>query len=235
LTKPRGAFILPGISSDQELEIHVSGENIMKKALLVCAAVMVLAGLISAPVAAATKFNFGVKAGVSLANNLWSDDDGTEKAIIRPTFGVFALVDLTPTLAIQPEINYLVMGEQWDVTDGNAIEEFTYLHIPILLRARLMREGQFVPIVFAGPAVGFLLSAKDSGDDVKQFFKSTDFGADLGLGAEMMLGKMKALIDLRYYLGLTNAYSNPVPVLTMATMDFSMKNRGFIFTVGLIF
>ena len=73
-----------------------------------------------------------------------------------------------------------------------------------------MKEGKFVPIVFAGPAVGFLLSAKDSGEDVKDYFKSTDFGADLGLGAEIALGKMKALIDFRYYMGLTNAFNNEV-------------------------
>ncbi len=198
----------------------------MKKAVLVCAAVLVLAALVSAPLKAATTFNFGVKAGVSFANNLWSDDDGTEKAIVRPTFGAFALINITPAIAIQPELNYLVMGEWWDITDGTAIEEFAYLHIPVLLRVRLMKEGKVVPFVFAGPAVGILLSAKDSGDDVKEFFKSTDFGADLGAGAEFAFGNMKALLDLRYYLGLTNAYSFPI---------YSMKNRGFILTAGLLF
>ena len=202
----------------------------MKKIVIACVAVLVLTAVVSAQV----KFNFGVKAGVSMANNLWSDDDGTEKSILRPTFGVFALIELSPTLAIQPEINYLTMGEQWDITDGTAIETFNYLHIPILLRARLMKEGKFVPVVFAGPAVGFLLSAKDSGDDVKPFFKSTDFGADFGLGAEIGMGKMKGLVDLRYYMGLTDAFKGS-PIAIMAPIDFSMKNRGFIFTVGLIF
>ena len=202
------------------------GSNIMKKVLLVCAAVVVMAGLVSAPLAAATKFSFGVKAGVSLANNLWSDDDGTEKSILRPTFGAFALVELSPTLAIQPEINYLVTGEWWDITDGTNVEAFTYIHIPVLLRARFMTEGKIIPVAFAGPAVGFLLSAKDQGKDVKAFFKETDFGADFGVGAEVGMGNMKGLIDLRYYLGLANVWRGP---------SFTMKNRAFIFTVGLIF
>lgn len=200
----------------------------MKKSVLVCAALLVLTILVSSPLAAATKINFGLKAGVSLADNKWSDDAGDEKALTRFTFGGFALFELSPTLAIQPEVNYLVMGEQWDITDGTAIEEFTYLHIPVLLRARLMKEGKFIPVVFAGPAISFLLSAKDSGKDVKSFFKSTDFGLDFGVGGEFALAKMKALIDLRYYLGLTNAYS-------FAPSLFSMYNRGFMFTVGLIF
>ena len=31
----------------------------------------------------------------------------------------------------------------------------------------------------------------------------------MGLGAEIALGKMKALIDFRYYMGLTNCFRQP--------------------------
>lgn len=203
----------------------------MKKIVIACLAVLVLTAVVSAQ----TKFNFGVKAGVSMANNVWTDDDGLEKSLIRPTFGVFALINVTPMLGIQPELNYLTMGEWWNDGDEKIVETFNYLHIPILLRARLMKEGKFVPIVFAGPAVGILLSAKEFGEDIKDFFKSTDFGADFGLGAEIGMGKMKGLIDLRYYMGLTNAFSRPDEIGILAPIDLSMKNRGFIFTAGLIF
>jgi hypothetical protein len=207
----------------------------MKKGVLVCAAVLVLAVLVAAPASAATNIKFGLKVGASSSNVKWSDDVGDEKSITELTFGGFAIFELSPTLSIQPEIDYLVTGEQWDITDGNAVENFTYLHIPILLRARLMKEGKFVPVVFAGPAIGFLLSAKDSGEDVKEFFKSTDFGFDMGLGAEIALGKMKGLIDFRYYLGLTNVYSAPDFVITVVPMDFTMKNAAFMLTAGIIF
>ena len=207
----------------------------MKKGVLVCAAVLVLAVLIAAPASAATKFNFGLKAGASSSNVKWSDDVGDEKSVTELTFGGFVIFELSPTLAIQPEINYLVTGEQWDITEGTNVENFTYLHVPILLRARLMKEGKFVPVVFAGPAVGFLLSAKDGGEDVKDFFKSTDFGLDLGLGAEIALGTMKALLDFRYYMGLTNVYSAPDLVIMELPMDFTMKNAAFMLTAGIIF
>jgi hypothetical protein len=208
----------------------------MKKGVLVCAAVLVLAVLVAAPASAASQFKFGLKAGVSSANNKWSDDDGSESAVVKPTFGAFAIYELSPTLAIQPEINYLVTGEKWDFGGYTEVEEFTYIHIPILLRARLMKEGKFVPVAFAGPAVGFLLSANWDGEDVKSFYKSTDFGVDMGLGGEFALGKMKALIDLRYYLGLTNAYSgNPVLMAMMVPTEWSMKNAAFILTAGIIF
>jgi hypothetical protein len=207
----------------------------MKKRLLVCAAILVLAVLVAAPALAATNIKFGIKAGASSSNVKWSDDVGDEKSITKPTFGAFAIFKLSPMLAIQPEINYLVTGEQWDITDGTSVENFTYLHIPILLRARLMEEGKFVPVVFAGPAVGFLLSATDGGDDVKEFFKSTDFGVDFGLGAEIALGKMKALIDFRYYMGLTDCFNQPDDIMMAIPIDWSMKNAAFILTAGIIF
>jgi hypothetical protein len=207
----------------------------MKKRLLVCAAILVLAVLVAAPALAATNIKFGIKAGASSSNVKWSDDVGDEKSITKPTFGAFAIFELSPMLAIQPEINYLVTGEQWDITDGTSVENFTYLHIPILLRARLMEEGKFVPVVFAGPAVGFLLSATDGGDDVKEFFKSTDFGVDFGLGAEIALGKMKALIDFRYYMGLTDCFNQPDDIMMAIPIDWSMKNAAFILTAGIIF
>ena len=197
----------------------------MKKAFLVFTAVLLIAALAPRPAAAAVNFNFGIKAGASFANNVWSDDDGLEKALVRPTFGAFVVFNLTPMIAIQPEVNYLVTGEWWNDT-VKVVEAFTYVHIPVLVKFRLVKEGKIVPVIFAGPAVGFLLSAKEMGDDVKSFFKSTDFGADLGLGAEFGLGTMKAFLDARYYLGLTNAYNGT---------GFSMKNRAIILTAGLLF
>jgi len=121
----------------------------MKKGVLVFAAVIVLAVLVAAPASAASKFKFGIKAGASSSNVKWSDDVGDEKSITKPTFGAFVVFELSPTLAIQPEINYLVTGEWWDFTGGTETENFTYLHIPILLKARLMKEGKFIPLVFA--------------------------------------------------------------------------------------
>jgi hypothetical protein len=173
-----------------------------------------------------------------MSNVRWTDDDGSESSLFQPTLGAFALVPLGSTLALQPEINYLVHGESWDTGDGKVTEKFTYLQIPILLRARLMKEGKFVPVLFAGPAVSLLLAAKETGEDIdiKEFFKSTDFGAVFGAGGEIAAGAMKILLDLRYVLGLTNDYQPPDMVLLMAApIDFSMKTAAVVFTAGIIF
>jgi hypothetical protein len=198
----------------------------MRKAFLIFTAVLLLVALAPRSVAAATQLKFGIKAGMSLANNVWSDDDGTEKSLVRPTFGAFVVFNLTPMIALQPEINYLVTGEWWTITEGKNIESFTYLHIPVLVKFQLAKEGKVIPVIFAGPAIGFLLSARDQGEDVKVFFRDTDFGADFGGGVEMAAGNMKVIFDLRYYLGLSNVWRGP---------SFSMKNRGFILTAGLLF
>ena len=211
----------------------------MKKALLVCAAVVVMAGIVSAPAAAATKFNLGVKAGVSIANNAWDDDDGSERSLVKPTFGIFGVYNLSSNFSIQPEINYLMTGEWWlDTSDSiefKDVEIYSYLHIPILAKYRFGTMGKVTPVVFAGPAIGFLLSAHSKSyengtltDDtnIKSFFKDTDFGVDFGAGAEFPIGKFRILVDARYYLGLTNA----VP----SKPGWSMKSRSFIFTAGII-
>jgi Outer membrane protein beta-barrel domain len=207
----------------------------MKKAVLASAALLVIMGLVAAPAAAAGKWNFGLKAGASFSNVAWSDDDGSEKMLIQPTFGGFVVFNLSPTLAIQPEVNYLVTGESWSYTEGTISEKFTYLQIPILLKIKLMKEGKFIPVVFVGPAVSFLLSMTEGGDSYKEFFDDTDFGLDFGLGGEMTAGKMKVVFDARYYLGLSNAYNPPVVLLEVSPSDFSMKNRAFSLTVGLLF
>ncbi|MCK7515019.1 MAG: PorT family protein [Desulfobacterales bacterium] len=205
----------------------------MKKTVLVLASVLVLAGLVVAPAAAANSLNFGLKAGMSLSNIAWNDDDGLEKMLIRPTFGAFALYNLSPTLAIQVDIDYMTTGEWWQ-DEGKIVETFNYLHIPVVLKARLVKEGKLVPFFLAGPAVGFLLSAKENDIDIKPWFKSTDFGADLGFGAEVAAGeKMKAFLEARFYLGLTNVYSPDL--IMLAPIEYTMKNRALLVTVGLIF
>ena len=209
----------------------------MKKGVLVCAAVLALAAFAPRPMEAAVTFDLGLKGGVSISNARWSDDDGSEKSLVKPTFGVFATINVTPTIAIQPEVNYLTVGELWsDTLDDTAYKDVlfqNYLHIPVLLKARLSQQGQIVPVIFAGPAVNVLLSAHDKtyvdgvlddDENVKEWFKSTEFGVDFGVAAEMMMSSIKLIIDLRYYLGLTNPYIEPE--------FYSVKNNAVMITIG---
>ena len=209
----------------------------MKKGVFVCVLVVLFFGLVAAPAAAAGRINFGIKAGVSFSNISWSDDFGNEKTLIRPTFGAFVLFGLSPSLAVQADLDYVTTGEWWE-DDGKVTETFNYLHIPVVLKAKLVKEGKVVPFLLAGPAVNILLSAKENGEDIKPWFKSIDFGPDLGAGVEMAAGeKMKVVLEARFYVGLMNVYSPPddIILLSLAPMEYSMKNRALLVTAGLIF
>jgi len=212
----------------------------MKKGLTVFAAVLLVAALVPQPAAAKVTFNLGVKAGVSLSNISWSDDDGQEKSIIRPTFGVLGAVHLSPMFAVQAELNYVTVGEWWEDTESvdvwKIVENFGYLQIPVLLKVRLMPESKVAPFLSAGPFLGILLSAHEKEylngeltDDFewKSYFKSTDFGAAFGGGAEFMVSKLKVFVDLRFNMGLTNVYT----YLT----KYSMKTRALVLTGGILF
>lgn len=212
----------------------------MKKGLTVFTAVLLAAALVPQTAAAKVTFNLGVKAGASLSNVSWSDDDGSEKPIIRPTFGVLGVVRLSPMFAVQTELDYVTVGEWWEDADSTdvwkIVENFGYLQIPVLLKARLMPEGKVGPFLCAGPFLGVLLSAHEKEylngaleDDFewKSFFKSTDFGAAFGGGAEFMVSKLKAFVDVRFHMGLTNVYQ--------FSGKYSMKTRAVAVTGGLLF
>jgi Outer membrane protein beta-barrel domain len=190
--------------------------------------------------AAKVTFNLGVKAGASMSNVSWSDDDGAEKSIIRPTFGLVGVINLSPRFAIQPELDYVTMGEWWEDTEAvdvwKIVENFGYLQIPVLLKVRLVPEGKVAPFLCAGPVLGILLSAHEKEylngtleDDFegKAFFKSTDFGAAFGGGAEFMVSKLKVFVDIRYHMGFTNVYS--------FSTKYTMKTRALLVAGGVLF
>lgn len=212
----------------------------MRKGLTVFAAVLLVATLVPRQAAAQVTFNFGVKAGASLSNVSWSDDDGREKPILRPTVGVLGVVNLSPMFAVQTELNYVTVGEWWEDTDfvdtWKIVEDFGYLQVPVLLKVRLIPESKVAPFLCAGPLLGVLLSAHEKEytdgelvDDIewKSYFKSTDFGVAFGGGAEFMAGKLKVFVDARFNLGFTNVYQY--------TTTYSMKTRALVVAGGILF
>jgi len=208
----------------------------MKKAVFVLAVGLFVTAFFPQEAAAKIDFTLGLKAGVSISNVSWSDDDGTESSLVKPTFGVIGAFALSQTLAIQAEIDYVTMGESWEEEPYKTVETFNYLQIPVLLRAYLVREGSTRPFLFAGPFIGILMSAHskdyldgelDFDQDVKSFHSSTDFGAAFGAGTDFMVKKLKLFVDIRYHLGLSDTYTD--------SEKFSMKTRALLFTAGIWF
>lgn len=211
----------------------------MKKSMLVFAVALLLAAFVPQQVAAAVDINFGVKAGVSLAQVKWGSDTSASSSLLQPVFGGFVAFNLNKSFAIQPEIYLLMQGGKRTYEDGADIYQtktfLRYLHFPILAKLRLMKEGKFTPTLFAGPAVDVLLSAHikyytngtlDGDNDVKQFLKSTNVGLVFGAGVEHMMDKLRLIFDVRYDMGLTNINNKGSDTLKLRALMF-MVGVGF--------
>ena len=173
----------------------------MKKGIGVFSALLLLAAFMPSPLTAGVDFDLGVKGGLSLSKNVWSNGP-TSGTLPKPVVGAFFSLNLNKTLAIQPEIYLLMAGgrdkdivgmpyDRWDNVE-------TFIHFPVLAKVRLIREGKWTPVVFAGPAANFLLSAKNktyldgeliSEQDLPESFgiKTLTFSLVFGGGAEWML------------------------------------------------
>jgi hypothetical protein len=79
--------------------------------------------------------------------------------------------------------------------------------------------------LFAGPTLGFNISAKAEDLDIKDTVKSFEFGAAIGAGLEKKMAGGKALgLDVRYSLGATTTAEDVTVGST--TVSPSIKNHG---------
>lgn len=213
----------------------------MKKALIVLAAVLVVVPVLARPASAGVTFDLGVKGGLAMTKIQFSDMEiDLYKSIAKPVFGVFFAFNLCPSFAVQPEIYYLVDGTKIEKSgEGSTYRmqmELAYVHVPVLAKLRFANGGKLRPVVFGGPFVSLLATAKQryyedgvlmDENDVKEYLKSTDFGATFGGGLELTLNKLLLVLDVRYNLGLTN--------IDRESDDTTLKTRGLLVMAGIGF
>ena len=183
------------------------------------------------PAGLSAQTTIGAKAGINLANVTFSSGGVSASADSRTGFvgGAFAQFGLGSPLFIRPEVLYSSKGSE----SSDDFETFTlaldYLEVPVLIGAAFPLENSALkPQVFAGPAVGFLLSCDSGGTDCKDEAKSVDFGLVFGGGLEFALENLSLYFDGRYNLGLTNLDDS-------GEEDFSAKNRVWQFMAGVGF
>ncbi len=146
----------------------------------------------------AQETSFGVKAGVNFASLGGDDSDGLDGLTSFHVGGV-AVIGVSEKFAVQPEVVYSSQGASFDGEDL----QLDYINVPVLAKF-YVAEGFSIE---AGPQIGFLMSADADGEDVKDFFKSTDFSGAIGLGYKMETGLNFAA---RYNLGLGSIGENDV-------------------------
>jgi hypothetical protein len=215
----------------------------MKKLLAASFVVLFLAALLPKPASAEVTFGFGLKGGVSMAklNEVYFGESYPSTSMTKPLFGGFLAINLNEMFTFQPEIYYLTKGGVWDEDfDGdNFLYEDTlnYVHVPLLAKVHLIKEGKANPILFAGPAVNILVSSNKkltiNGviDEDRSFdeIKSTAFSLVFGGGIEIMLNKIKLILDVRYDLGLDNL------IKPEFAEDWSYKSKTLMFVAGVGF
>lgn len=218
----------------------------MKKTFITVMALAAFAMLLVVPAQAQMKTELGLKGAVNMAN--LSGDVTDNKMMLAFGGGVFARIMPSPQFCIQPEVLYMMKGCKFDDvgTTTDMKTTLSYIEVPVLVKYMIPTEGNISPSIFAGPAVGFLMSAKakatvdgtEEDMDIKDYLKSIDFGVAFGAGVDFAVGeKGKITFDARYTLGLTNGNDVSAADAAAAGMDVddSFKNGVISVMVGYAF
>ena len=140
----------------------------------------------------------GIKGGLNVANVMGDVEDVGIRTSIN--IGMLAEIIVNDNFSIQPELLYSGQGAS-NTADGGGRTKLDYVLLPILAKFPIA-SGLSVE---AGPQLGFLVSAKykdnDANTNIKDGYKTMDFGLDAGLEYELKSG---VIFQGRYNLGLTN-------------------------------
>ncbi len=159
-----------------------------------------------------TEIEFGIKAGLNSSN--FMGEEGT-KALVGFHSGFVGEFRFNDKISLQPELLYSVQGAKLDADKSVKLHYFT---VPVIGK-------YYISNIFcleAGPYIGFLLAAKQAGRDVRDFYKTTDFGFDFG-GSLLLTDDIS--VGLRYGLGLVGLKEVP------ATQIKNPKNAVYQFNL----
>ncbi len=148
-----------------------------------------------------SQIDFGIKAGYNSSDLYFSGAGSISNVKSKSGFnaGVFADINLSKSLIIQPEILYSEQGAEYKDSAVNV--NFNYLNVPVLAKYQLA-SGIFA---LSGPQIGFLLNSsyKSSTSSYDLMYsKSTSFSWVFGAGYK--LSTVNLGMDIRYNLGISN-------------------------------
>lgn len=157
---------------------------------------------------------FGIKGGLNMSNLTGEDakiDFGVDPST-KMGFGggVFFNYAFTELFGIQAEALYMMKGATYEVEfEGETFSaniNADYIEIPLLLKVTIPTEGKIKPAIFAGPAFGFLMSAKAEGEgestDIKDDLESMDIGILGGAEIGYKMEKGMLFLSASYEVGM---------------------------------
>ena len=175
---------------------------------------------------------FGIRAGVNLANFSADDYDGSSK--LGFNLGLFYQIEAGDMLMIQPELNFMQHGTKLDFDFlGETIESTTslnYIQVPVMLKAVFGDKSATSFFVEAGPYIAYGLSASAKAcfsgecetEDINwedDGLKRMDFGIQAGAGVNI---NSNLSLNVRYILGLANINDG----------EETVKNTGINIAIG---
>jgi hypothetical protein len=152
---------------------------------------------------AGAQIQFGLKAGLNLANISVSPSEDGSSFKMKPNLnaGGLVYVPLFGHFGLQPEIMYSAQGTKISAEGTSINYNLNYVNVPVLFKYK-DASGFFAEL---GPQISVLVAGKAKANgqsqDIKNEFKSTDISGAFGIG---YLSSLNLGIDARYNLGLTN-------------------------------
>jgi hypothetical protein len=158
----------------------------------------------------------GLKFGLAISDMKGS---GVEPGLVPQagiTAGAFLTLSLTDFFSAQPEILFTQKGAEFEGGMNPYEYHYSYLEIPVLFKLGLAGpDSAFRPNIFAGPFVGFNVGAiletyldpgqEESKEEKIPSVRGIDAGYVVGVGADMILGPGRILLDVRYGRSLLSA------------------------------
>lgn len=202
------------------------------------------------------RFTVGPRAGINIAHFTDVDNADTKTGLVA---GVFMLYSFQEHFGISADLLYSMEGSSFKsntlvngvVTNTDVSSTLSYLRIPIQANLFLGNAGNMIrPKVTLGPCFGFLMGVKNETDfsydagggnivssttsnTDKDGYMGTDFGAIVGLGANIRLANRLWLnADARYYIGASKVFdSNDSSVSDIKNQHVSIS-AGLGFGIG---
>lgn len=176
-----------------------------------------------------TPVSFGIKAGINIAqqSGVTSFSIDSKSSLIGLNAGAFATLHLSDHFGIQPELAWSTLGIKAKTIGStgspshDAKQLLNYLTVPVLAKYAFTGSGFSL---YAGPQIGFLLSAKYKQQGAtlsnKENFKNTELAGVAG--AEFEFPHTPFNISGRYQMAITKAEKSGA----------SARNNAATFTVG---
>ncbi|MDZ4746965.1 MAG: porin family protein [Saprospiraceae bacterium] len=160
---------------------------------------LVLIGISAANAQVGDQTSIGPRVGVNFSNV--SNVDGSE-ALTGLAIGLTSTYSISEKTGLT--IDLLYSGEGYKLNSNEL--RLSYLQLPIYFDLFFGELGEkFRPKVYAGVVPGFLLDAKNNGNDIVDVFNNFNLSVSGGLGFNYRVGNRIWLnTDLRAFLGLSD-------------------------------